>query len=215
MKSHVVLFCLGVLLAGCKPQVVRTHPIPARPWSTNTSPGIVLHTGMVAMATEMTSYEPAPEMTNLYDVTYMDAPIVEIVRGFAKVVGANIIAHPNDLEGYVTVRLTEVQWRPALASILDMHNLDLVEKTPGSGVYSVVRKEPGTPPPYRTTVLLFTNREQTIDIANAVREIWGSNKTARVAAVPSCNAIILEGTEYSIYEIKRIVELIAPDKRKQ
>jgi type II secretory pathway component GspD/PulD (secretin) len=215
MKSLCILFCVTVLLVGCKPQTVRPRPFQHNPMSTNGNPGISLCTGETSVAMERIPYTPSPEMTNLYDIIYTDAPILQIVKDFGKIANANIIARPDDLDGFVTVRLTEVEWKPALVCILDMENLQLIEKSPGSGVYSVVKKTPGAPPPFVMTVLLFTNRDETLDFANAVREIWGSNRTARAVAVPSRNAIILEGTEPAIREIERIRGLIAPDKPKK
>ncbi|NLG36003.1 MAG: hypothetical protein GX548_11675, partial [Lentisphaerae bacterium] len=78
---------------------------------------------------------------NLITVALDDVSLEDTVRLFAQTTGANIIVSGALLEGLrVTVNLREVDWRPALRSILDIHGLDLIERTPDSGVFSIQPK---------------------------------------------------------------------------
>ncbi|MFC1499309.1 hypothetical protein ACFLS1_12680, partial [Verrucomicrobiota bacterium] len=107
--------------------------------------------------------------SNLISITLDNVRLSDAVSMFCKISGANIIATPSDLEGTVTVNLIDVEWRPALNSILEMHNLELVERIPGSEVYSIrpvtlyldlkhlIFRPPGTPESTNLITLDLTN----------------------------------------------------------
>lgn len=77
---------------------------------------------------------------DLIDITLEDVPLKEVVYLFTKLTKYNIIANPNDLYGSVTVNLTGVKALVALDAILDMHNLELVERYPGSCVFAIRKR---------------------------------------------------------------------------
>ncbi|MEI7880641.1 MAG: hypothetical protein WCI95_07170, partial [bacterium] len=81
---------------------------------------------------------------NLISVALDDVPLQDVVRLFTRISGANIISSSTNLSGKVTVNLQDVEWKPALDSILDMYSLMVSEKVPGSGIYSVMNKVPGS-----------------------------------------------------------------------
>lgn len=213
-KSPLILICIALALAGCKPQPVAKQRPAIEPMPANRLSGLTMSKTQPTTQ-EVIEFTPASPDTNLYDIVYDDTPIAYVLHDFAQLTNVNIIADPANLDGRVTVRLTEVEWKPALNSILDMCGLDLIEKSPGSGVYSVVMKSPGAPPPLITTTLRFDNSNETVEIAGAIRDIWGSHGTIKVAAVPSRKAVILQGTEASIYEIKCILGEIGIEKHKE
>ena len=76
----------------------------------------------------------------LISISLDDVELEEVVRMFMRIADANIIATASNLTGKVSVNLTDVEWQPAMVSILDMHNLTLIEKTPGSEIYSIVSR---------------------------------------------------------------------------
>jgi len=99
-----------------------------------------------------------------------DVDMADVIRMFTRLSKANIIANPSNLTGKVTVNLQDVEWRPALTSILDMHSLQLVEKTPASGVYSIVPKQPGAPEPLIVETM-FLKYASVSNVESVVRAI--------------------------------------------
>lgn len=78
-----------------------------------------------------------------------DVPLSEVVNLFMRLSGANIVAAPTQLTGRVSVNLKDVNWKTALSQILSMHNLELSESAPNSGLYSIA------PPRAAAAVPLF------------------------------------------------------------
>jgi|GEM_PF-3082020 len=97
---------------------------------------------LIPVYTSVSIAEITPNQTdtNLFSITFDNVSLVDVVRAFTRISGVNIVAKPDDLQGNVTVNLTDVEWFTALSSILDMHGLMLGERYPGSGVYSICRK---------------------------------------------------------------------------
>ena len=77
---------------------------------------------------------------NLISIRLDAVELSDVIRMFSRISGVNILASPANLHGRVTVNLTDVEWKPALESILDMVGLELVERTPGTEVYSVISR---------------------------------------------------------------------------
>jgi len=205
--------CLSVFLVGCQKQTTQTLPQHLINVSTQQCTGITLHNPDPAESAAQ-EFTPVPENTNLYDIVFDDVPLLEVVRQFTEIPGVPIIATPSELRGRMTVRLTGVRWRPALQSILKLHGFQLMEYTPGSGVYSIVERPVGQPEPLITETFLFSTPEEAAEIANAIRDVWGSDSTGtiRVGAIPSRKAVILTATLCSHAEIRRMLEASEPGK---
>lgn len=136
-------------------------------------------------------------------ITLDDVPLEDVVRMFTRISGANIIASASDLTGSVTVNLTDVKWKPALSSILDMHGLSLVEKQPGSGVYSVVTRPADAPKAMVTKS--FTLQFATVsDIKPVVTTMLAEGAT--LSEFPSRNIIVVRSTPENLSEIADIVK---------
>jgi len=151
------------------------------------------------------------EGQELISIALDDVPLEDVVRMFTRITDANIIAVATNLEGSVTVNLTDVQWEPALRSILDMHNLSLVERTPGTGVYSIMPKSPDAPEPM-VVETIFLRYTTTTDVGPILRGVMASG--AMVSAFPSRNALVIKSTEANLGEMKQIVaELDLPGKQ--
>jgi len=142
---------------------------------------------------------------DLISITLDDVEIVDVVRMFTRISGANIIATPSNLQGRVTVNLTDVAWKPALESILDMHSLELREKTPGSGVYSIIRRPAGAPEPLKvqTVFLRYATVESVLPVVKAMLAPGAS-----VSPYPSRNALVVRSTAANLGEIAKVVEEI-------
>jgi type II secretory pathway component GspD/PulD (secretin) len=141
----------------------------------------------------------------LINVTVEDETLENVVSMFARISGANIVTTPSDLEGTVTVNLRGVEWKPALASILDVHDLVLVEKLPGSGVYSILprRADASEPLIVDTIFLKFTTVPEISPIANSM---LATVSNASISAFASRNAMVIRTTEGNMRQIKTLIE---------
>ncbi len=148
---------------------------------------------------------------NLISVALDDVPLQDVVRLFTRISGANIIATSTNLHGKVTVNLQDVEWRPALASILDMHNLTIFEKTPGSKIFSIVSKPQGAPEPMiaQPIFLNYASVSNVITVVSAMVDKGGS-----VSAFPNANALIVRSSVASLNEIRKVItEIDLPRKQ--
>jgi len=140
-------------------------------------------------------------------LTLTDTELVQVVDLFIKISGANIIAIPTNLTGRVTVSLRDVSWKSALTSILEAHNLQLVESQPDSKVFSIVPKAKDAPEPLflENFHLQFISGESLKDAAKALLEPNG-----RVLLAQG-NKLSVLGTSQRIKDVKMLVE--SADKR--
>jgi type II secretory pathway component GspD/PulD (secretin) len=134
-----------------------------------------------------------------------DVEMVDVIRMFTKLSKANIIATPSNLTGRVTVNLSDVEWKPALLSILDMNNLTLVEKTPNSGVYSIMPKQAGAPEPLKVATL-FLKYASVSNVEGVVKSMLVPG--GMVSCFASKNALVVRATEGNLSEITNILARI-------
>ena len=141
---------------------------------------------------------------NLISVALDDVPLQDVVRLFTRISGANIISSSTNLSGKVTVNLQDVEWKPALDSILDMYSLMVSEKVPGSGIYSVMNKVPGSEPMIAQPIFL----EYTM-VSNIVAVLIPMvGKGGTISSFPSANAIVVRTTAADLSSIIKIVSEI-------
>ena len=141
--------------------------------------------------------------SNRITVALDDVPLEDTVRLLAQTTGANIIVSGALLEGLrVTVNLRDVDWRPALRSILDIHGLDLVERTPDSGVFSIQPKLPDAPEPTQVETF-FLDFITTGEIQTPIKNMLRGN--AVLTTFPSRNAIVVRSTEGNLGEIRALI----------
>jgi len=141
---------------------------------------------------------------NLISVALDDVPLQDVVRLFTRISGANIISSSTNLSGKVTVNLQDVEWKPALDSILDMYNLMVAEKVPGSGIYSVMSKVPGAEPFISQSI--FLENASLSNVVAAVMPMMG--KGGVISPYPQANAFIVRATAADLCEIIKIVKEI-------
>ena len=145
-------------------------------------------------------------------VSLDNVSLEDTVRLFAQTTGANIVASAALMEGqYVTVNLTDVHWRPALRSILELHNLDLVERRPDTDIYSVRERAPDAPEP--TEVRTFFLDYTTVgEVEASIQSMLGPN--AIITPYASRNAIVIRSTEGNLSEIEKLIrELDFPSRQ--
>jgi type II secretory pathway component GspD/PulD (secretin) len=140
-----------------------------------------------------------------------DVPLQDVVRMFTRISGANIIASATNLGGKVTVNLQEVEWKPALSSILDIYNMQISEKIPGSGIYSVMPKAPGSEDPL-VSATIFLGNASVATIATLVTPLLMKGGT--VSPFPNCNALVVRSTALNVNEIRKVItEIDLPRKQ--
>lgn len=135
-----------------------------------------------------------------------DVSLEDTVRMFSQTSGANIIAAPNLFTGkVVSVNLIDVDWLPALRSILEIHNFTLVERTPGAGVFSVLPRGADAPEPAQIRVfpLKYTT---TGEMIKPVEEMLAP-KRADIKALQfgARNSLVVRTTEGNIGELEKLI----------
>jgi len=185
-------------------------PIPPEPTKTDTTPAAdeaaaiaevdveeIIRMDDTALAVSNTSGDKI-------SITLTDVEMADVVLMFTKISGANIIATPSNLTGRVTVNLNDVEWKPALESILETHSLALVEKVPNSGVYTIVTRTPGAPEPMIVDTIFL--KYASVDSVHSV--IAGMTAGGSVSPFPSRNALVVRATSSAMNDIKEIVKVI-------
>ena len=147
------------------------------------------------------SFTSVTEKQNLISISLDDVPLQDVVRLFTRISGANIISSSTNLQGKVTVNLQDVEWKPALDSILDMYSLMVSEKVPGSGIYSVMTKVPGAEPLIAQPI--FLNYAQVSNVAVVVQAMI--SKGGSVSSFPTANALIVRATAADLSSIIKVV----------
>lgn len=149
------------------------------------------------------SFDSSSEKQNLISVALDDVPLQDVVRLFTKISGANIISSSTNLVGKVTVNLQEVEWKPALDSILDMYNLIVMEKVPGSSIFSVLPKPPGD---MLISQTIFLKHSQASNVVSVIDKMIVP--TGLVRPCPNVNALVVRSTVANLNEIRKVVEEI-------
>jgi hypothetical protein len=142
---------------------------------------------------------------NLISVRLNRVGLEEAINLFAQLSGANIIVPELTEAAQISVNLKDVEWRPALQSILDSYNYELYQKVSGSNVYSVRRRPAGAPEPQ--VVETFVLKYATVPNAAAlVRELLPPD--AKISEFASRNMLVIKSTESSLSEVRTVLETI-------
>lgn len=133
-----------------------------------------------------------------------DVPLETVVRMFINITEANIIASSTNLTGKVTASLRNVEWRTALKSLLEIHNLTLIEREPDSKVYAIVPRPPDAPEPmFVENFVLRYKRPDTL--VSGVKDLLGAN--GRVLH-SSSNMLTVMATSSVLPAVRRFIEQV-------
>ncbi len=160
----------------------------------------------------MSEYEDdlASSYDNLISVRLNKVGLEEAINLFAQLSGANIIVPELTEAAQISVNLKDVEWRPALQSILDTYNYELYQRVAGSNVFSVRRRAADAPEPQ--VVETFMLKYATVpNAAVLIRELLPEN--AKVSEFASRNMIVVKSTESSLGEVRAVLSAI--DKVRQ
>ena len=188
-----------------------TNIAPETPMSNEPEAEMDVETNVTTELIELQSEEgePSSDMVgsgakeNLISISLDNVPLQDVMRMFARISGANIVAGTN-LQGNITVNLKDVEWQPALRTILDTAGLTLVMKSPE--IYSVVSKEEALSAPVTmdTIYLKYTTVTNVLPVIQKM--LLSSN--ASVASFASANALVVQETSERLSIIKDVVDHI-------
>jgi type II secretory pathway component GspD/PulD (secretin) len=154
------------------------------------------------------TFGPAGSRQNLISISLDDVPLQDVVRLFTRISGANIIATSTNLQGKVTVNLQDVEWKPALGSILDMYSMMIAEKIPGSGIYSIQQKlsEP------LIAQSIFLNHTSVSNVITVVTPMLG--RDGSVSPFINANALVVRASAVNLNDIRKVIsEIDLPRKQ--
>ncbi|MFN2315419.1 MAG: AMIN domain-containing protein [Gemmatimonadales bacterium] len=181
------------------------------PWSTMLGLPAVMPTAEpvpAVSAPEVTPVEPArmvqPRPEPRLTVTWENASIEEVVRGFSEISGRNIIVGKG-ITATITARIVDTPWHQAFQAILGAHGLS-VQEMPG-GILRVdspaALAELDSLEPLMTRVVRI-NYKRASAMTGAVEAITGSGR-GKVYADTSSNSLIITDTRTRVAEIENFV----------
>jgi type IV pilus assembly protein PilQ len=192
------------------------------PITTTNSVDVVKESATAATASVMKAEAAMPEIEtvpvpnfgpegagqNLISVSLDDVPLQDVVRLFTRISGANIIASSTNLQGKVTVNLQDVEWKPALGSILDMYSMMIAEKIPGSGIYSI---QPKLSEPL-IAQSIFLNYASVSNVITVVQPMLG--RDGSVSPFINANALVVRASAANLSDIRKVIsEIDQPRKQ--
>ena len=203
--------------------VVTATPAPVEPAPAIVEPTPAIVEAVVKPAAtsegDVQSVSVAPEIAGpgsikggLISLNLKEVELSSVIRLFATLSDANIIV--PTLEGgtgavKVDVNLKNVEWRPALQSILDAHNLELYEKTPGSEVYSV-RKKLADAPPAMNVKIFKLNYASVSNVNEMIKGIVPQTgpSAGKISIYPARNTIMVQSTPENMMDIQTMIAAI-------
>jgi type II secretory pathway component GspD/PulD (secretin) len=146
--------------------------------------------------------------SGLISLSLKEVELNSVIRLFATLSDANIIV--PTLEGAtgavkVDVNLKNVEWKPALQSILDAHSLELYEQSPGSQVYSV-RKKPMDAPLAMNIKTFKLNYASVSNVSVMIKNMIPEK--GRISVFPSRNTIVVQSTPENLLDVQAIISAI-------
>ncbi len=149
--------------------------------------------------------DSASKEGELISVRLTKVGLEEAINLFAQLSGANIIVPELTEAAQISVNLQDVEWRPALQSILDTYNYELYQRVSGSNVFSVRRRPPGAPEPQ--VVETFILRYATVpNVAILIRDLLPED--AKISEFASRNMLVVKSSESSLSEVRSILQII-------
>lgn len=144
----------------------------------------------------------------LISLSLKEVELNNVIRLFATLSDANIIIPDiTDAAGAVKVdvNLRNVEWKPALQSILDTQGLELFEKIPGTQVYSV-RKKPADAPEPMSMKTFKLNYATVADVSEMIKTMVP--QAGKISIFPARNAIVVQSTPENLVEIESMIAAV-------
>ena len=145
----------------------------------------------------------------LISLSLKDVELQDVVRLFSRLSNANIIV-PDMMDKEnpkrIDVNLDNVEWKPALQAILDTHGLELIEKIPGSDVYSIRERPADAPEPVEIKV--FKLNYATVGEVLSMVDVLVKKDGGEISSYPARNTIVAQGTAQLLNDLDQIVKAI-------
>lgn len=167
----------------------------------------VVETDVVGIQNDLTA--GAQITGGLISLSLKDVEMQDVVRLFSRLSNANIIV-PDMMDQNnpkrIDVNLENVEWKPALQAILDTHGLELIEKIPGSEVYSI-RERPADAPEPKEIKVFKLNYATVTEVVQMVNQLVQS-AGGQITTYPARNSIVAQGTAKMINDLEQIVTAV-------
>lgn len=144
----------------------------------------------------------------LISLNLKEVELSSVIRLFATLSDANIIipALENGVGAVkVDVNLKDVEWKPALQSILETQGLELYEKNPGSKVYSV-RKKLADAPELMSVKTFKLNYATVLNVNEMIKGMVPEK--GKISVFPARNTIIVQSTPENLVEIQNMISAV-------
>jgi type II secretory pathway component GspD/PulD (secretin) len=155
---------------------------------------------------------PGTVKGGLISLSLKEVELNSVIRLFATLSDANIIV--PTLEGTtgavkVDVNLKNVEWKPALQSILDAHSLELYEKSPGAQVYSV-RKKPADAPLARNIKIFKLDYASVSNVNEMIQTMVPKEgpTAGKISVFPARNTIVVQSTPENLLDIQAMITAV-------
>jgi type II secretory pathway component HofQ len=135
-----------------------------------------------------------------------NAGLEETINLFSQLSGVNIIIPQlEQRDSTVTVNLNDVEWKPALQSVLESYDLELYQKVPSVAIYTIRAKSMDAPEPQelKTFRLSYATVDEVEELVTSVL-----SEGSRVSKFPSRNMITVRSTAGALEELDRLIKLI-------
>lgn len=145
----------------------------------------------------------------LISLSLRDVELQDVVRLFSRLSNANIIV-PDMLDKEnpkrIDVNLDNVEWKPALKAILDTQGLELIEKIPGSEVYSIRERPADAPEPVAIKVFKL-NYATVTEVVSMVDDLVKKNG-GQISVYPARNTIVAQGTARLLSDLDNVIQAV-------
>ena len=166
-----------------------------------------VETVLVGLVDDMTAGEDVSG--GLISLSLKDVELQDVVRLFSRLSNANIIVpdlQDDENPKRVDVNLDNVEWKPALQAILDTHGLELVEKIPGSDVYSIRERPADAPEPMEIRV--FKLNYATVNEVVKMVESLVKKDGGQISTYPARNSIVVQCSPQVINDLETLVAAV-------
>lgn len=146
--------------------------------------------------------------SGLISLNLKEVELSSVIRLFATLSDANIIVPELDAGAGATkidVNLKEVEWKPALQSILETQGFELYEKNPGTDVYSVRKKMADAPE--KMNVKIFKMDYANVSNVTEMIKIMVP-EPGKISVFPARNTIVIQSTPENLLEVGKMIDAV-------
>jgi len=187
-----------------------TVPVPAieQPVPAVIAPAAITEDAIETIAVPVAPADNGFIKGGLISVSLKEVELSSVIRLFATLSDANIIVPTLEGDAGITkvdVNLKDVEWKPALQSILETQGFELFEKNPGTDVYSVRKKLADAPDPL--SVKTFKLNYATVAGVSEMITVM-IPAPGKLSIFAARNTIVVQSTPENLAEIQGIISAV-------